>query len=66
MVDRYGRALSLTYNTNNRLWKVADFTGREWELLYNAQGHLERVRFPVVQDENGRNALYEISFTYDA
>ena len=63
--DRYGRVLNLVYS-NNRLWKVVDFIGREWELGYNAQGRLERVRFPQVENENGQPTVYEVVFGYNS
>ncbi len=65
VTDRYGRAMSLTYDPNGRLWKVSDFTGREWELVYS-NNRLERVRFPVVADENNQNRQYEIVLGYNS
>lgn len=63
--DRYNRVLTLVYS-NNRLWKVRDFIGREWEPLYDAQGRLERVRFPVVADAGNQARIYEIVFGYNS
>jgi len=67
VVDRYGRALVLEYQ-GTRLWKVSDFAGRVWELVYGSSGRLERVRFPAVLDaqEPPQTRIYEIAFGYNS
>jgi YD repeat-containing protein len=67
VMDRYGRVLGLEYQ-GARLWKVRDFAGRVWELVYGSSGRLERVRFPAVLDaqEPLQTRVYEIAFGYNS
>jgi len=66
VMDRYGRALGVEYQ-GARLWKVRDFAGREWTLMYENTGRLWKVLYPRVEDENEppNMRVYEIAFGYN-
>ncbi len=46
-----GRALTLAYDTSNRLTSVTDPIGRQVQYAYDAQGHLFTVTDPAGGDQ---------------
>ena len=58
------RCLTFTYNTNNRITTITDFTGRTWPYGYNANNQLNQVTAP--SDTNTPQAIVRYAYYNDA